>query len=526
MPVADARAGAVPVYVPSNNSGFSVSGDMSQTDAPAYVEPATAEPVAVAPVEDAASVEESGRFEGEGNATSIVEPVADVDAGWGSIGQIDPASQLHGDVSAIEGEPGELIAARDAGAAIGLSAVEGSTVEGLTVEGSTVEGLTVEGSTVEGSTVEGSSVEGSSVEDSSVEDSAVEGLSVELSADGSSLEVSLIASTVAGSAVEGSSVEGSTVEGSSAEGSSVEGSSVEGSPVEAIEPIESAMILQSADVADAPAPLTETVQSVPAQPRRTPIVVEDRTQLVAAHAQLIAAGRGAGVLGRMADLVDFEDGYAEVGRRLLGTTVVVEDLDHALRLHHQGVTDRMVTLDGDVVDDDGVVAGGSRDAQGSGVLAQKREIRDLEEITGRLEHDLSEAMTRLVTARTELKQLVKAIEGLRTQVHEGDLAIMGHEKDEVRVRHDLERIRDRLGQLGTEQLELDERLRAIALDDQGTRERRAYAEARIDELERTQLDLIAEVTSHRDRLEEMAQVLTEARIRAAQLGEKRAAAET
>jgi len=173
-----------------------------------------------------------------------------------------------------------------------------------------------------------------------------------------------------------------------------------------------------------------------------------------------------------------------------------------------------------------VVAGGSRDAQGAGVLAQKREIRDLEEITGRLEHDLSEAMTRLVTARTELKQLVKAIEGLRTQVHEGDLAIMGHEKDEVRVRHDLERYRDRLGHLGTEQIELDERLRTIAIDDQATRDRRTSAEARIGDLERTQLDLIAEVSSHRDRLEEMAQVLTEARIRAAQLGEKRAAAET
>jgi len=65
---------------------------------------------------------------------------------------------------------------------------------------------------------------------------------------------------------------------------------------------------------------------------------------------------------------------------------------------------------------------------------------------------------------------------------------MGHEKDEVRVRHDLERYRDRLGHLGTEQIELDERLRTIAVDDEVTRDRRTFAEARIDELERTQLD--------------------------------------
>jgi len=251
------------------------------------------------------------------------------------------------------------------------------------------------------------------------------------------------------------------------------------------------------------------------------IEVEDRTQLVAAHAAI----GGEGVLGRMVDLVAFADGYETVGKRLLGATVVVDGLDRALALHQQGVTDRLVTLEGDVIEGDGVVAGGSRDAQGSGVLAQKREIRDLEEIVGTLEHDLSEAMTRLVTAKTELKQVTKALEGLRTQVHEGEIAIMGHEKDEARIRHDLERQRDRLGQLATEQRELDDRLRTIGDDEGATRERRAHAEARIADLERAQLEHLSDVTTHRDRLEELAQMLTLAKIRAAQLGEKRAAAE-
>ena len=252
------------------------------------------------------------------------------------------------------------------------------------------------------------------------------------------------------------------------------------------------------------------------------IEFEDRSQLVAAHSAI----GGEGVLGRMSDLVSFESGYDDVGRRLLGGTVVVETLDRALALHNAGCRDRLVTLEGDVIDEDGVVAGGSRDAQGAGVLAQKREIRDLEEITGTLEHDLSEAMTRLVTAKTELKQVIKALEGLRSQVHEGDLAIMGHEKDESRVRAELERHRERLTHLNAEQLELEERLRAITSDEQAARDKRAAAEARIDELERAQLELLALVTTHRDQQEQLAQVLTEARIRAAQLGEKRAAAES
>jgi chromosome segregation protein len=258
------------------------------------------------------------------------------------------------------------------------------------------------------------------------------------------------------------------------------------------------------------------------------IEFEDRSELVAASIAIADKPElaGEGVLGRMADLVSFTDGYEEVGKRLLAGTVVVDHIERAIRLHEQGVKDRLVTLDGDVVDEDGVVAGGSRDAQGAGVLAQKREIRDLEEIVGKLEHDLSEAMARLVTSKTELKQVMKALDGLRTQVHEGEVAIMGHEKDETRVRHELERHRDRLGQLGNEQLELEHRIRAIEIDAHAAEERKTQAIDRIAELERVQLDLISDVSTHRDQLEQLSAALTEARVRAAQLGEKRAAAES
>ncbi len=269
-------------------------------------------------------------------------------------------------------------------------------------------------------------------------------------------------------------------------------------------------------------------KAAPASGNR-PFEFEDRTQLVSA---LVDAARdeergetGEGVLGRMADLVDFTEGFEQVGKRLLGRTVVVDDLRRAIGLRERGVTDRLVTLEGDIVDEDGVVAGGSREAQGAGVLAQKREIRDLQEIVGRLEHDLSEAMQRLVTARAELSQVTKAIDGLRVQVHEGDVAIVGHEKDDARVRGELERHKSRLGQLATEQLELESRLAAIAGDETVQRERLEQATAELQTLEQTQVDAIAEVASHRERLEELANVLTEARIRAAQLEAQRAAVE-
>jgi chromosome segregation protein len=251
------------------------------------------------------------------------------------------------------------------------------------------------------------------------------------------------------------------------------------------------------------------------------IVVEDQSQLHAAHAAI----GGEGVLGRMVDLVQFADGYQNVGQSLLGGCVVVDSLDRAVQLHAEGVPSTLVTLDGDIVDERGVVSGGSRESQGAGVLAQKREIRDLGEIVGSLETDLTEATARLVTAKTELKQVSKAIEGLKTQAHEGDIAIMGHDKDLGRLKGEHDRLKDRLGTLGTEQLELEERLQQITTDEAALAMRRGEAEERIDTLEKAQLGYIEDVTGGRERLDELAQALTEARVRAAQLGEKRASLE-
>src|SRR5262249_9808713 len=136
-----------------------------------------------------------------------------------------------------------------------------------------------------------------------------------------------------------------------------------------------------------------TVHAAPA------IEVVDRTALTAAH----AAVGGDGVLGRMTELVEFADGYAQVGTSLLHDYVVVDSIERAIAMHAAGARETLVTLDGDLVDAAGVVAGGSRDAQGAGVLSQKREIRELEEIVEGLERDLTEATARLVTGKQELK---------------------------------------------------------------------------------------------------------------------------
>ena len=251
------------------------------------------------------------------------------------------------------------------------------------------------------------------------------------------------------------------------------------------------------------------------------IVVEDR---IALNEAVIAVG-GEGVLGRMVDLVGFADGFEHVGHSLLGDYVVVDSLERAVGMHRAGAATTLVTLEGDLVDDRGVVSGGSRDASGAGVLAQKREIRELEEIVGHLETDLTEATARLVTSKTELRQVQKALEGLRGEVHQGDIAIMGHEKDATRLRADHERARERAGQLAGERHELDERLAGLAGEQTALTERQAAAAEKADFFEREQLGLIDGVTTGREQADATVAAMTEARVRAAQLKEQRASLE-
>ncbi|WP_428264345.1 AAA family ATPase [Haliangium sp.] len=244
------------------------------------------------------------------------------------------------------------------------------------------------------------------------------------------------------------------------------------------------------------------------------IEVEDRTY-----------GDHEGVLGRMVDLVSFDNGYACMGRRLFGECLVVDGLERAVALHRDGLARTLVTLDGDIVDERGVVFGGSRDAQGAGVLAQKREIRELEEITDSLDRELTDATAEYVASKSEHQQVVRALEALRKESHQGDIAILAHEKDVARARAELDRLRERLTQLNAEQLELEERMRGVSDEDAELEELARSAGERIGRFEREQLGYIEGVTDGRARVEELAQLLTEARVHAAQMGEKRASME-
>jgi chromosome segregation protein len=114
-----------------------------------------------------------------------------------------------------------------------------------------------------------------------------------------------------------------------------------------------------------------------------------------------------GVVAPLTDVVQAPPECRELVRGLLGGTLLVRSLDTAVRLwNRNGVWNSFVTLDGEVVTADGILIGGEQGGGEAGVLARKREIRELErEIEGmRRERD------RLVSGEEEVRRTRAATE--------------------------------------------------------------------------------------------------------------------
>jgi chromosome segregation protein len=139
---------------------------------------------------------------------------------------------------------------------------------------------------------------------------------------------------------------------------------------------------------------------------------------------------GDGVCGPMLELIGYDREYDQVAAHLLGDVLVVEDLRRALALWHQGGIEKtIVTLEGEVIDQHGVVTGGSRESAVAGVLSQKREIRELEEVVARLESDYQAALDRHLRAKQSLADVSARGEEIAAALRRDEMDRVALDKD-------------------------------------------------------------------------------------------------
>ena len=128
-----------------------------------------------------------------------------------------------------------------------------------------------------------------------------------------------------------------------------------------------------------------------------------------------------GVVGVASDLVTFDKKYEQIILNLLGRTVIVEEMDDAIKLAKQNsYSFRIVTLKGDILNPSGAMTGGSVAQKTVNLLGRSREIEDLQKEIKNLEEnkiklekekdDYIKSIEDTIKRAEELEELLKEIE--------------------------------------------------------------------------------------------------------------------
>ncbi|EQM55309.1 chromosome partitioning protein Smc [Lactiplantibacillus plantarum EGD-AQ4] len=171
-----------------------------------------------------------------------------------------------------------------------------------------------------------------------------------------------------------------------------------------------------------------------------------------------------GVLGVASELVDCEPRLMAIKRYLLGTTAIVDTLDHAMAISRtRRFRCKLVTVDGETIAASGAITGGATRHDDNGLLQQQQSA---EKIAANVQQMQSE----LVTYEQGLANLKKANQDLTAQV-ETSRQQLSQLKDQ------LSQVQAQLQAAQTEQTQLSRQAKALAYEQQ-----QAQADDSYDEL--------------------------------------------
>ncbi len=307
-----------------------------------------------------------------------------------------------------------------------------------------------------------------------------------------------------------------------------------------------------ADRIEAPAELTEAFAALLGE-RLQYVVVTDaerglalldelkrsgraRGHVIVAQPPHVAGSRGAGSRGAgaselapgIASYLRDSLRYAPTDRALVealvGDALLADTASAALAYVQAGGSSIVVARDGTVVRPDGVISGGTGDGVAAAMLEQKREMHVLADEIGTMAVRQEAKVQALAACKSRLTELETALEQARQAAHQGELAHVTAQKDLVRTESDLVRVRRRAEAITAELLAVSRAQEETLAAEAQTRAQMAELEGSLGGAERAVVDAQEEANVWRERVAAQAALLTERRVRLAQVAEQSGAA--
>jgi chromosome segregation protein len=231
-------------------------------------------------------------------------------------------------------------------------------------------------------------------------------------------------------------------------------------------------------------------------------------------------------IGYVAEVVRYAPEHEALVRALVGDAVLCETAADGLELIRRvgGVT--AVALDGTVVRPEGSISGGSSDDVASAMVEQKREIRQLVQDVDRLERLVHEAAEAHRSIKGRMTELGASLDRARTGAFETEIAHVSAEKDLARTVSEIERSTHRRAALDKELDELRQSIEAARREESEARAHEGDLERRLEHARAALARASEGALAWKDRVAAHATLVTERKVRLAQVREQSEATRT
>ncbi len=168
-------------------------------------------------------------------------------------------------------------------------------------------------------------------------------------------------------------------------------------------------------------------------------------------------GNEKGLIGIASDLIKFDKKYEAIILNLLGRTVIVDNMDTAIKIAKQnGYTFRIITIEGDVINPSGAITGGSVAKKTVNILGRKGEIEQLEQDIKRLKSKIATLEKEKQEYENSIQNTIENAISLEKELQEIDITYATEKQKVVAIDENIARFQKYLEQLKEEQKALEE----------------------------------------------------------------------
>ena len=168
-------------------------------------------------------------------------------------------------------------------------------------------------------------------------------------------------------------------------------------------------------------------------------------------------GKEPGVIGIASDLIKYDKKYEQIVTNLLGRTVIVDNMDTAIKVAKQnGYSFRIITVEGDVINPSGAITGGSVTKKTVNILGRGREIEKLQKEIKALEEKIKKQEQEKKEYEDSIEDIFEEASGWEKELQEIDITYATEKQKLVSVEENISKIEKRVNKLKDEKKHLKE----------------------------------------------------------------------